>query len=313
MISALPKTAKKDTRKLQFFYHFLPHPEKQRRAGLLANKSIVIYCFIIFLIISAIRFLPRIAPGVLGYASNIATKDLLTYTNLRRKDANQPPLRLNKELTAAAKLKAEHMFAHNYWAHISPEGVEPWGFILDQKYDYTYAGENLAKNFSTSHDVVDAWYTSPSHRENLLSPNYDEMGFAVVNGVLDGYQTTLVVQMFGRPRDKSLLATAQEEQAILADAQSPIAQAPISATTLVVNSHAKRGLPAVLPSIDIPSASKKISLSIALFVVTLLGLDLWYTNKKSIAKVNGHTLAHLSVLLIVMASIWLFLRPGIIL
>jgi uncharacterized protein YkwD len=72
----------------------------------------------------------------------------------------------------------------------SPDGTEPWDFILGEKYDYIYAGENLAKNFSTFDDVVEAWYNSPSHKENLLNKNYTEMGFAIVNGELNGYETT---------------------------------------------------------------------------------------------------------------------------
>ena len=87
-----------------------------------------------------------------------------------RDEAGLDSLRLNPTLTAAAKRKAEHMFAENYWAHISPTGVEPWYFILDSGYDYSYAGENLAKNFNTSKEVVAAWYQSPTHRDNSAKP-----------------------------------------------------------------------------------------------------------------------------------------------
>jgi hypothetical protein len=38
---------------------------------------------------------------------------------------------------------------------------------------------------------------SKEHRENMLSPNYTEVGFAIKNGSLTGEETTLVIQMFG--------------------------------------------------------------------------------------------------------------------
>ena len=135
--------------------------------------------------------------GVLGYASNINSDELLKYTNQRRVDFGLEPLSMNSALSKAAQKKAEDMFKYGYWAHVSPTGTEPWSFILAQDYDYVFAGENLARNFSRSKDVVDAWFASPSHRENLLNRNYRDMGFAITNGVLDGYETTVVVQMFG--------------------------------------------------------------------------------------------------------------------
>jgi len=179
----------KSIEKFQFVHHFLPHPEDKKRATLLSNKAIIVYCAAMLLIAGIFRFLPKVVPGVLGYASDISVKDLLTYTNMKRKEAGFSELRLNSSLTSAAYQKAEDMFKDQYWAHISPAGTEPWDFILGQNYDYIYAGENLAKNFKNSKDVVEAWMKSSSHRENLLSPNYDEIGFAVVNGVMEGYET----------------------------------------------------------------------------------------------------------------------------
>ena len=45
---------------------------------------------------------------------------------------------------------------------------------------------------------------SPSHRENILRKDYSEVGFATANGLLNGEETTIVVQMFGKPLPVSL-------------------------------------------------------------------------------------------------------------
>src|SRR3989338_7182361 len=123
-------------------------------------------------------------------------------------------LELNPELSLAAEKKAEDMFARNYWAHNGPNGSTPWDFIKGAGYTYIYAGENLAKDFQNSNDVVQAWMKSPSHRENILRKEYQDIGFAVVNGVLNGEETTLVIQMFGVSSSKSVAAKPESDKQI---------------------------------------------------------------------------------------------------
>lgn len=303
--------------KYQFVYNFLPHPVNKKRASFLSNKAVVIYCILIIVTTLAIRLAPKFFPGVLGYASNISVKDLLNYTNKRREDANVSDLRINAKLTAAAEQKAKDMFKDGYWAHVAPDGKEPWDFILSQNYDYIYAGENLAKNFSTSKEVVTAWYNSPSHKQNLLSANYDEVGFAVVNGVLNGYETTLVVQMFGRPREPSMVASVNEENSVLEQENSSTASEPVKGTTAEAPIKTAPVLVSkieapIKPKIDVTIATKSLSLVFGGFVSSLLAIDLWYSKKMRINKFNGQTIAHLAVLLLVIVSVWFVLQPGAI-
>ena len=302
--------------KFQFMYHFLPHPQQKTRATLLSNKSIMIYCVAIIAVALVFRMLPKLLPGVLGYASDISVRDLLEYTNQRRQETGLNTLVLNESLTKAAESKARDMFKNGYWAHVSPSGAEPWDFILGQDYDYVYAGENLAKNFSNSKEVVGAWMDSPSHRENLLNKNYDEIGFAVVNGVMDGYETTLVVQMFGRPRNIDAMATKKDEDEILRqiteEAASDLVQVPAAENAVNPETQLERG-PRILPIIDVSTAAKGISFAFGGFVSVLLFIDIWYSRKMGILKFNGHTLAHLTLLLMVLGSIWFVLKPGAVL
>jgi len=149
---------------------------------------------------------------VLGYANNISSSRLLADTNSRRKAAGLNSLTMNASLSKAAKAKANDMFKYNYWAHVSPTGTSPWYFFDKVGYDYIYAGENLAVDFQNSDDVVDAWYNSPAHRDNLLNKHYTEIGFAVVNGKLNGRETTLVVQLFGKPRVITTAAVPKANQ-----------------------------------------------------------------------------------------------------
>jgi len=299
--------------KYMFIHNFLPHAAYRSRARLLSNKALFAYNMLLLLFFVFTHFAPKIYPGILGYASNIKVTELLNLTNKKRAEAGLKELAVKDELSKAAYKKAQDMFSKDYWAHVSPDGLEPWDFILAEKYDYSYAGENLAKNFNTSKEVVDAWYNSPSHKDNLLNKNYDEIGFAVVNGTLDGYKTTLVVQMFGRPRTPFYLASVNGDTTkdkILESAKEEAAPVNTenSGNLLTVSSES---LPA--PLIDISVAQKFVGLAFGGFISGLFALDVWYSKRRAIPKFTGHTLAHLSILAITVLGIWFVLSPGKIL
>lgn len=307
----VPKRSSKNKLK----HHFLPNKETGARATLLSNYAFLTYCIILFCLFSAFKLIPTVYPGVLGYASNIHMEKLLEQTNKKRAEQGLEPLKLNSKLSVAAQKKAQDMFAKNYWAHVSPDNVEPWDFILSEQYDYSYAGENLAKNFENSEEVVEAWYESPSHKENLLNSNYNEVGFAIVDGTLNGYETTLVVQMFGKLRTPSYVAT---NDSVTTENAPVIPEVPITNSAPAVNSS-NVGYPEPIPAslsnarkplVDIGLATNYLNLFFGGFVVSLFGLDVLYSAKHSIKKTSGHSFTHLAFLLIMLIGVWVSLSPG---
>lgn len=148
-------------------------------------------------------------PRVLGFATDVSIDDVLRFTNQQRQAAGANQLEIDEKLQAAADAKARNMFEEDYWSHATPDGVEPWAFIEETGYSYSHAGENLAKNFRTSSGVVQGWMNSPGHRDNLLNEDYDEIGVAVRNGILEGEETTLVVAMYGQEATTATTASAQ--------------------------------------------------------------------------------------------------------
>ncbi len=148
-------------------------------------------------------------PGqVLAYATDITPEALFTQTNQARQANGLPPLNLSAQLNYSAELKAQDMFSEDYWAHVSPSGIQPWYWFEKAGYNYSYAGENLAKDFDTTSGVMTGWMNSPGHRANILNPHYTDVGFAVENGTLVSGQTTLVVAHYGAPAAGSLTVTA---------------------------------------------------------------------------------------------------------
>lgn len=136
------------------------------------------------------------------YASSISEEKLGDLLNQTRKENQLPELEWNSKLYIAAHNKAAHMIDNNYFEHFAPDGTSPWDFINKANYSYKIAGENLAIDFNTSEAIHDAWLSSPSHKENIINQRYTEYAIAVENGIINGQQTILIVQMFATPNEK---------------------------------------------------------------------------------------------------------------
>ena len=163
-----------------------------------ALEYIVILIFIIK-ILSVALTLPL--PHNIFFA-DITKIDLIELLNNDRRVLGINPLVENNKLNEAALSKARDMVQNNYFAHQSPQGIKPWFWFKNAGYSYKYAGENLAIGFINSLDVFNAWINSPLHKANMINPNYEEVGTAVLDGFGDN-NTFVVVQLFGSPLPKN--------------------------------------------------------------------------------------------------------------
>lgn len=134
-----------------------------------------------------------------GLSASIAASDVASLTNEQRIKNGLPPLDVSPLLTEAAQDKADDMAANSYYAHVSPDGKTPLYWLDHVGYHYLNAGENLVIDRTTSEQAVDAWMNSPDHRENILRPQFTEIGIGVAKGEYDGLSTIFVVQEFGTP------------------------------------------------------------------------------------------------------------------
>lgn len=159
-------------------------------------------CYLMFLLVlkmlvfSFFMYFPKTS-----FFAEISQIELIDLINQQREEMGLDPLAENSKLNKAAYLKAVDMLENDYFSHQSPQGINPWYWLSETEYVYTYAGENLAIGFSDSQELVDAWIDSPSHKENILSPFYQETGIAVLSGDFEGEQTTVIVQFFGRSKE----------------------------------------------------------------------------------------------------------------
>lgn len=277
-----------------FLHFFTPRHSNNHRARALQTPFLTFYLVLLLVFQIGITGLGRFQPAVLSYATNISVSDLLNTTNEKRLASGAEPVQLNSKLSAAAEHKAEDMFANQYWAHTSPSGRDPWFFIVGADYHYLFAGENLARDFGDSRSVVNAWMNSQSHRDNLLNPRYKDIGFAVVNGKYAGHETTLVVQMFGTRSGGS--PTVQTNEA------APAAVLPPSTSSAgqILN---LKSLPVSPPKLNPSSLTKNISLGILTALIIIFAIDGILVYHRRIARLTGHNLAHLLILLAALAAL----------
>src|SRR3989344_6240879 len=132
--------------------YFIPNrkndykPHFFRKASVLGLAFVIIFFFLVSLlggfVLTKTDFLAAIVPEV-----------LVDLANQSREDNKLPPLAFSPVLEEVAAAKANDMAAKGYFAHTSPEGITPWHWFREAGYGVSFAGGNLAVNFSDSFDV----------------------------------------------------------------------------------------------------------------------------------------------------------------
>lgn len=285
---------------------FLPHKNTHQKAKLISWEGLVIYVLFFIFLQVGFSIAGYVHPGILGISGNIDQKRLIELTNGERQKKGLPQLLENEALNKAAELKAQNMFSENYWAHFAPSGKTPWDFILGSGYKFTFAGENLAKNFYSPDDVVIAWMASSTHKENLLNPKYQDIGIAVVEGLLNGQKTTLIVQMFGTTESLATNPTFEVQGKQIAVSKNNYLNAPLLAAAALTASQIPK------PLLDPYQLIRMLGFSLIVLIATLLGTDLIILKKRGVFRIGSHHIAHMSILAVAAISL-LTSSPGAVL
>jgi uncharacterized protein YkwD len=124
--------------------------------------------------------------------------------NEKRREHGLPSLVYDASLSNIARLHSQDMADNGYFSHVNLRGEDPSERASKYNYPIEKAigggayqvgiGENIGKmptgnvigvGFvsnnpeSVAQAQVDSWMTSPGHRDNILSPQYDKIGIGV--------------------------------------------------------------------------------------------------------------------------------------
>ncbi|MBU0579257.1 hypothetical protein KKE34_04090 [Patescibacteria group bacterium] len=292
---------------------FHPRRSNNHRPRLLHPESL----FSLVLVASGFMALLHLFSGltstngnILGYASTITPRQVVEITNLEREKLGLDPLVLNQSLVEAALSKGQDMFTDQYWSHTAPDGLEPWYFIKQAGYQYQIAGENLARDFSNTESMMVAWMASPTHRANIVNSKYNEIGIAVIDGSLEGYETTLVVQMFGsqtRPGTKPILGDGDEAKTIQTSGDAVKRSQTLVLASLLVPGGVVESPPLFTPL----QLTKAFFLAVIMLIIGTLVYDTFVIGHHSTVRLVGKNLAHIFLLMAVMYLV-IFFKGGVV-
>ena len=285
---------------------FVPHESNNQKAKILHPSSLSILALFLIFAQIAITGLSRVYPTVLGCASSISASDIVRLTNEKRIQSGLSTLSENSILSQAALAKGTDMLNKGYWAHFAPDGTTPWSFFTQFGYKYKYAGENLARDFCSASATVDAWMNSPTHRENVLSSNYKEIGIGVLEGNLAGADTTLVVQFFGNSGGSTAtIPIAKAQGADTVATTKPAATVRPTPATIATPTPSPLALVEISPF----KTTKDLSMAIVGVLILVLSIDLIVVRRKRIMRIGGRTLAHIAYFGMILAIV-LILEAG---
>lgn len=127
-----------------------------------------------------IPFYP-VVPSDYSYSA----KEIIRLVNVARTAEGLPALTENIELDADARGHADYLYSTGILSHYVGNGTFRTFISLQT---WLYGGENLGEDFPVANDLVSAWLTSPTHRANIMNPNYKQTGVALAG--------PFVVQLF---------------------------------------------------------------------------------------------------------------------
>lgn len=128
---------------------------------------------------------------------------MLDLTNKSRRENSKKELTWSPELCLTAKIKALDQVINGYFAHTHSTQEEPVTILSLVGYKYALVGENLALNYFSADSAHEALMNSPSHRDNILSDDYSQVGISFATGKINQEAAFVIVQHFGKLLDRA--------------------------------------------------------------------------------------------------------------
>lgn len=111
----------------------------------------------------------------------VAEEAILDLVNKERSERKMIVLKPHEPLTTVARRHSADMYRRGYFAHVNPDGNDPFERMAAGGVIFTFAGENLALA-PTIALVHQGLMNSPKHKANILKPEYRNLGIGVYKG-----------------------------------------------------------------------------------------------------------------------------------
>ncbi len=101
-----------------------------------------------------------------------------------------PPLKWDDRVAAAALGHSTDMAVTKFLGHEGSDGSDTGDRLMNEGYDPSNWGENIAVGYDLAADVMGAWLKSPGHCVNIMGPSYEDVGVGVGKGKFKGNTAT---------------------------------------------------------------------------------------------------------------------------
>ena len=105
---------------------------------------------------------------------------MFSLVNAARREAGLKELWYSARVHEVCQIRTQELTS--YYSHNRPDGTRFSTAFKEVGINYSLCGENIAYGrnmFNTPEEVFRAWMDSPSHRENILNPDYECVAFGL--------------------------------------------------------------------------------------------------------------------------------------
>lgn len=142
---------------------------------------------------------PTTDAPLMAQANASYPQQVVGLVNRVRSRSGLAPLQLNAQLTQAATAHAQDMAQHNFVGHTGSNGSSMQERVDATGYSWGALGENVAAGQATPQEVMRSWMGSEGHRQNILNPDFTEIGVAYQENP-SAEMTYYWVQVFAKPQ-----------------------------------------------------------------------------------------------------------------
>jgi uncharacterized protein YkwD len=110
---------------------------------------------------------------------SLVEQQIFNLTNIERVNNKLRPFNWSNAVAAVARAHSVDMRDRNFFAHVNPDGIDPFQRMRIGGIKYNGAAENIARGGRSAEQLVQGWMNSPPHRANILNPKLGTLGVGV--------------------------------------------------------------------------------------------------------------------------------------
>ncbi len=100
--------------------------------------------------------------------------EVIRLTNIEREKAGLSPLAKRNDMCEVAQIRSIEI--SEYYSHFRPNGEICFELVKEKGIRFNSLGENIASGQTTPEQAVREWMNSPTHKDNILTPNFTGIG-----------------------------------------------------------------------------------------------------------------------------------------